>query len=123
MGQRQSNTLTYHFRRHGLKGSRKGQAYKVSAHNHWFYIDLADQKSKALLETFFAKPDSLLYIHGMESREVKDANLSTEIPHFYTKPSICFASSILPSEATWGYQNTSVCLDKLGQGEEYEIVE
>ncbi|MBW2173748.1 MAG: 3-keto-5-aminohexanoate cleavage protein, partial [Deltaproteobacteria bacterium] len=42
--------LVYHFRRRGLKDSRKGQAYKVSAHDHWFWIDLADQKSKALLE-------------------------------------------------------------------------
>ena len=49
MGLRQSNTSTYHFRRRGLEASRKGQAYKVSAHDHWFYIDLADQESKALL--------------------------------------------------------------------------
>ena len=50
MGRRQSNTSTYHFRKRGLKDSRKGQAYKVSAHDHWFYIDLADHKSKTLLE-------------------------------------------------------------------------
>jgi hypothetical protein len=28
--------------------------YKVSAHDHWFWIDLADQKSKALLEALYS---------------------------------------------------------------------
>ena len=51
MGLRQSNTSTYHFRKRGLKDSRKGQAYKVSAHDHWFWIDLADHDSKALFES------------------------------------------------------------------------
>ena len=57
MGRRQSNTSTYHFRRRGLKANCKGEAYKVSAHDQWFYIDLADKKSKALLEAF----NSLFY--------------------------------------------------------------
>ena len=54
MGRRQSNTSTYHFRRRGLKASRNGQAHKISAHDHWFWIDLADQKSKALSEAFYS---------------------------------------------------------------------
>ena len=54
MGLRQSNTLTYHFRRRGLKASRKGQAYKVSLHDNWFRIDLADHKSRALLEALYS---------------------------------------------------------------------
>ena len=54
MGRRQSNTSTYHFRKRGLKDSRKGQACKVSAHDHWFWIDLADHKSKALLEALYS---------------------------------------------------------------------
>ena len=54
MGRRQSNTSTYHFRRRGLKASRKGQAYKVSTHDHRFYIDLAVHKSKALLEALYS---------------------------------------------------------------------
>ena len=61
MGRRQSNTSTYHFRRRGLKASRKGKPYKVSGHdNWWFWIDLADHKSKALLEVlnslFYSQP-------------------------------------------------------------------
>jgi hypothetical protein len=60
MGRRQSNTSTYHFRRRGLKASRKGQAHKVSVHDHWFWINLADHKSKALLEVlnslFYSQP-------------------------------------------------------------------
>ena len=57
MGRRQSNTSTYHFRQRGQKDSLKGHAHKVTAYGHWFWIDLADQKSKALSEALY----SLLY--------------------------------------------------------------
>jgi hypothetical protein len=42
------------FKVHSSKDEPQGTPYKVSAHDHWFWIDMTDHKSKALLEVLFS---------------------------------------------------------------------
>ena len=41
------------FKVHSSKDEPQDTPYKVSVHDHWFWIDLADHKSKALLEALY----------------------------------------------------------------------
>ena len=51
---RQTGIRQLSFKVRSSKNEPQDTPYKVSAHAHWFWIDLADQKSKALLEALYS---------------------------------------------------------------------
>jgi hypothetical protein len=42
------------FKVHSSKDEPQGTPYKVKLHDHWFFIDMTDHKSKALMEALFS---------------------------------------------------------------------